>query len=172
MRAAAPSKLDRTLIPNSGCAFAHWKNVAILVWGVSADGESARAATAFADELMQRYERFSVIHVSEISGLPTAEGREEFMAAARRGQNHAACVGLLLPHSGVIASMLLAFVRGIRTVLRGNMHLIAEREIKALVREFAPAHSGRTGVPVSMSELALAIDDARALMSSRSPLQD
>lgn len=167
------SKLDRSLVPAPGYAFGHWKNVAILVWVGQADGERARAATDFADELMEQYDKFSIVHVADgNTGLPTPEGREAFVKAARNGHDRAACVGLLLPHTGVVTTMLLTFVRSIRTLVRGNLHVIAEPDVKALVRAFAPAHTERTGVAISMSELAAVIEETRALAAvpgSRTP---
>lgn len=118
---------------------------------------------------MGRYEMFSVIHVSNGAGFPTPEGRDAFVAAARKGQDRAACIGLLLPGAGIVANMVLAFVRGIRTLLRGNLHLIVARDVKTLVRELSPDHTARTGVSISMSELAMAIEEVRALASTESP---
>ena len=159
--------LDRCVVHSPACTFAHWKNVAILVWSRSADGPTARAATAFADELLHGNPMFSVIHVIEPGcGLPSPEGREAFLNAARQNRHRVACVGVLQLQSSVLATLMRALVRTVRTIMHGELNTIVEADVKALARELAIDHTTRTGHPISASELVMAIDETRRVATA------
>ena len=143
----------------------HWKNVATFVWCARATGPSARAGVEFAGELSREYPQFSVLHVVEESaGLPTPEGREELVAVARRTKQAVACFGLLLPKSGVLATLLRAFVRGVRTVLRVPLEVMIDDDLAELtsLRNGASAPDGCTLHGLRASERSPGSTQARA----------
>jgi hypothetical protein len=157
--------LDKYELQPGAYAFAHWKNVAILVWCTRADADSARQATGFADQLVAKYRHFSVLHIVEdTAGLPTAEGRDALIAVARKHNQHLACAGLLLPRSSILASLLRAFARTMRTLLRNEIEVLIEQDVLELASSVALVHSGRTGVRVTQQELANAVAHTRKLV--------
>ena len=146
------------------CFVGLWNNVAITVWLARPDGEAAKATVGFAEELRKSYSRFSVLHIAEEgAGLPTLEGRDELVAGARNNTRAVACVGVLLPQSNVIANMLRVFIRGVRTLLRGEIHTIVEQDVEALARLVAELHLRGTGIRIVASDLVAAIEQARRL---------
>jgi len=154
--------LDKYDAQPGAYTFAHWKNVAILVWYVRADGESARKATGFADQLIEKHDRFSVIHVvEETAGLPTSEGRDVLTAVARKNKQHLACAGLLLPRSPILAAMMRTFARSMGTILRGEIEIMIDHDMLALATGLAPVHATRTTVRCTPHDLVNAIEQAR-----------
>lgn len=143
---------------------AHWRSFAIVAWQSRADGPSAKEAVRFADQLIGKTQKFSVIHVVEgTAGLPTPEGRNEFVAITKRHNDYVACVGVLMPESQVVASMLRVFVRGIHTLNPGALETIVEREVSVLARKVAQTHERRAAQRFDPIELESAIDAVRRL---------
>lgn len=163
MAATNPS-LRNARVSGNVCAMAHWRSFAIVAWHLRADGATAREVTGFADLLIQECEIFSIVHVVEATaGLPTPEGRDELVAVARKNNRHVACVGVLMPDSQVVASMLRVFVRGVRTLLRGELETLVERDLATLSRKLADVHGRRTKEAIDAPELARAIESVRRL---------
>jgi len=164
--AAANPSLRNTRIKANICTMAHWQDFAIIAWQSRADGATAREVTEFADLLIEECETFSIVHVVEGSaGLPTPEGRDELVAAAKKNNQHVACVGVLMPESQVIASMLRVFVRGFRTLLRGALGTVVEGDLTTLARKVAEIHGRRTNAAIDAGELESAITSVRRLHS-------
>jgi hypothetical protein len=59
-----------------------------------------------------------------------------------------------------------AFVRGVRTVLRGRLKTVLEQDVAALVRNLALVHERETGVRLNSSELTAAIAETRRLAAA------
>lgn len=165
--ASTSSVLDKVRATRGVYAGAHWRDVAIFVWCVRAEGATAKAATDIANELMRVHPRFSIVHVVEdTAGLPTPEGRDAFVAAAQKDHDRVACVGVLLPATSVVATLMRAFVRGVRTALRGQLKTVLEQDVAALVRNVAVVHERETGVRLNSSELTAAIAETRRLAAA------
>ena len=146
-----------------------WNNVAITVWLARPDGETAKATVSFAEELKKTYSMFTVLHIAEKgAGLPTPEGRDELVAGARHNTESVACVGVLLPESSLLANMLRVFMRGVRTLLRGDLNTVLEQNVDTLARLVVELHVRRTGVRIVPRELAVAIEEARRLAAATS----
>ena len=161
---AADHVLTRTLVKPGAYALAHWKNVAIIVWRGRPDGQAVREVSVFSDRLLQEYAVFSVVHVvEETSGLPTSDGRHALVAAARKNSGHVACVGVLLPESRIVASMLRVSVRAMHKLVRGMLEVAVEPTLDALVVAMVDTHVRRSGTRLTASELARAIQEARSL---------
>jgi hypothetical protein len=142
--------------------FYEWKNVAIIVWLGSADAGATRHMTQFTDRIIREWKAFSVIHVIEESaGIPTPEGRSGFVETGRAHKGHLVCAGALLPHTGVLATLMRAFVRGVSTLLRGFVEVQIEQAAGPLASWMAPRHSERTGVQVSALQFEECIAEAR-----------
>ena len=149
---------------------AHWKNLALTVWTERPDGETAKASVSFAETLMPAYPKFSVVHiVEETAGLPTSEGRDELVSGARKNMSNVACVGLLLPELNVVATMLRVFMRGVRTLLRGELKTVVEQDVEALARQVVVLHERYAGVRIAPSDLVAAIGEARRLAAGDAP---
>ena len=134
----------------------------ITVWLARPEGETAKASIGLAEELKKNHAKYSVIHVVEPgAGLPTPEGRDELVAGARRNVGTVVCVGVLLPEGSVLSSMLRVFIRGIRTLLRGEMTTVIELDVDALARQVVEHHARGSGVRLVPRELAAAINEAR-----------
>jgi len=162
----AISVLDKKL-PTPNCFVAHFKNVAIFVWLGRADGETMAKVTKFADQLLVEYPRLSLLHVvGRNMGLPTREGRERIVAAARKNKQKIACIGVLVPHSGFYMRMLLTFLQALRTLLGGDTRTVVDRDAQALVRRFVAAHASQTSVAILADDLAQAIEEARLAAAS------
>ena len=158
--------LDRTLKPSDGCALGHHKNVSIVAWRMRADAAHVDAMAKFGEQLIPQYKVFSVIHVvEEAAGLPTSDGRDQFVAMRTRNKSALGVLAVLLPQSSVLATMLRAFVRGLRTILRGDLEVIVEQDLGRLTRELIRHHERRTGVKLEESELAAAIAETRRLLA-------
>jgi hypothetical protein len=150
---------------------AHWKNFALVSWQARADSECARELIRFADLLIPTQRMFTVVHVvEETAGLPTSDGRDEFIASIRaKGTQHLACLGVLLPNAPVIATMVRTFARASRTLLRGELQIVVENDARALARGVLRIHASRTGVQASEGEFVVALDELRRLSPARSP---
>ena len=123
-----------------------------------------RAVVELGDQILLEHERFSTLHVMEEGvGLPTSDGRDAFVEAGRRGKEHLACVGILLPTSNIIATTMRAFARLTGTVLRTGVRLIVEQNAQDLARVFSEVHAARTGVTVSPAEILEGIASTRRL---------
>ncbi|HKP57721.1 MAG TPA: hypothetical protein VJV78_13410 [Polyangiales bacterium] len=141
-----------------------WNNIAITVWLARPDGETAKASVSCAEELKRTYSKFSVLHIAEEgAGLPTSEGREELIAGARNNARCVVCVGVLLPEGSVFANMLRVFIRGVRTLLRGELNTVLEQDVVALARLVVEIHVRGTGVRIAANDLVAAIGEARRL---------
>jgi hypothetical protein len=148
------------------CTMAHWKSVAIIAWQARADGQSAKEVGMFVDLLIGQRALFSIIHVVEsTAGLPTPEGRDELVKVARKNNKHVACVGVLMPESHVLATMLRVFVRCIHTLMRGALETVVEDDLASLSRKVVSVHARRTAEQLDPHELARAIDGVRQLPS-------
>lgn len=164
--ASAPGMLTRTHVVRGRFAVGHFKNVSITAWLVRGDAESVRGVIAFSDLLQRAYPRFSALHVVEAnSGIPTQDGREAFADAARASGDKLACVGVLLPHSAVTATLMKAFVRTVRMLVRSQVEALVEHDASALMPSFVAAHERGTGVRIAVNELADAVATVRALAS-------
>jgi hypothetical protein len=118
----------------------------------------------FTDQLLREYPTFSVVHViEENAGVPTRAGRDGLVSTARAHQGQLVCVGALLPQAALLATLMRAFVRAVRTLLRGNLHIIIEQDLAELITQMVPLHVQGTGVRITGSELANAIGEARRL---------
>lgn len=160
----AASLPTRTLVKPGAYTVAHFKNLAIIVWKGRADATLVREVSAFADRLLEQYSFFSVVHVvEETSGLPTPDGREALVNAGRKNEGRVACVGLLLPASPIVASMLRVSVRAMDKLVRNFVHVAVEPTLDALVVAVLDIHVRRGGVRLTAAELARAIQEARAL---------
>ncbi|MEY4510559.1 MAG: hypothetical protein RLZZ450_2681 [Pseudomonadota bacterium] len=160
----AALSLTRTLVRPGAYTVAHCKDVVILVWKERADVGAVRDASAFGDQLMRGHAVFSVVHVvEETSGLPTSAGRDALVEAAQRNEGRIACVGLLLPASPIVASMLRVSVRAMDKFVRSFTQVVVEPTIDALVGGVLKANVQRGGVRLTAGELARAIQEARAL---------
>jgi len=156
--------LSRSEAKKGEYAVAQWKNILFLVWCTRAERGNVKSARAFTEPLRREHAKFSVIHILEdTAGLPSTDGRDELVAVIRENTDRFACVGALLSESVVMASLLRAFVRGVRTLTRGELEVMIEHDVKLLVDALAPLHSKRSGVRVGPSELAEAIAEARKL---------
>lgn len=142
--------------------FAQYENLAVAVWLVSADGAGTKQMASFTDRITREHHRFSIVHVLESgAGLPTREARDTLVATARSHRDHLACAGALLLQPGMVAMLMRAFIRGIRTLVRGEVDIQIEQHAATLAAWMAPRHTARTGVRLSPSELTALIDDAR-----------
>ena len=158
------SAFSRSRVSVGDHAVVHWKNVAIFVWGARPTGESTRAGVEFAGELMKEHASFSVVHVAEeTAGLPTTEARGVFAEVLRSKKQTIAAIGLLLPRSAVLGTLLRTFVRGLRTVLRMPLDVIIADDLAVLATTLTLSHQKLTGVHFQASELADAIQAARRL---------
>jgi hypothetical protein len=156
------SKSDRTQSEPGRYLFYEWKNVAVIVWLASADGRAARCMTQFTDRIIRDWKAFSVIHVIEESaGMPSREGRDGFVETGLAHKGHLVCAGALLPHTGVLATLMRAFVRGVSTLMRGSVEVQIEQAAAPLASWMAPRHSERTGVHVSALQFEECIAEAR-----------
>jgi len=156
--------LSRSEAKKGEYAVAQWKNILFLVWCTRAERDNVRSARTFTEPLRREYARFSVVHVLEdTAGLPSADGRDELVAVIRENAERFACVGALLSESVVMASLLRAFVRGVRTLTRGELEVMIEHDFKVFANAFAPLHSKRSGVRVTATDLIQAIAEARKL---------
>jgi hypothetical protein len=134
----------------------------MVVWTARADGETARLAVDHVNLLKNDYPKFSVLHVVEKSaGLPTKEGSDRLVHAGREDSHRVAVVGVFLSDAGVLATMMSAFVRSTRILLRGQLNTIVDHRLDALVESFVPQHVAGTGVDISASEFTAAIAEAR-----------
>jgi len=148
--------------------FASWQNFTFLVWLSSADEPDMKAMSRFTDEHLQRYEKYSSVHIiEEDAGVPTAAGRAELQAIGRRNGPRVVSVGALLPSSSLFASLLTAFLRGLRMLLRGNVDICVEQDVLRLVSWMAPRHAQRSGTRVAGADLLQAIAEVRALAAAR-----
>jgi hypothetical protein len=165
-----PLQLTRTKGEPGRYLFGQYKNVAIAVWLASADGKATTEMARFTDRIAQEWNAFSIVHVVEASaGLPTREGRDGLVATARSHQAHLASVGALLLQSSMLATLMRAFVRGIRTLVRGGIDIQIEQHAASLAGWMAPRHSERTGVRITVSELGGLIAVARDLAAAQLP---
>jgi hypothetical protein len=157
-----PSQPNRVQGEPGRYLFAQYQNIAIAVWLASADGDGTRAMARFTDRIMHDCGLFSIIHVLEASaGLPTSEARDTLVTTARAHREHLVSAGALLLQPSMVAMLMRAFVRGIRTLVRGEVAIQIERQASTLTDWMAPRHTQRTGVRVTTSELQALIADAR-----------
>ena len=116
----------------------------------------------FSTEATRSWPTYSSVHIiEEGAGIPTKDGREALVERARSNGSRVACAAALLPESSVMATLMRAFVRGVRTLTRGAIDIGIEQQAEALAHWLAPRHSERTGVAVSQLQLEQLIRDAR-----------
>ncbi len=142
--------------------FAQYDNVAVAVWLTSADGPATQEMANFTDRIVRERNLFSIVHVLESgAGLPTREARDTLVATARAHREHLVSAGALLLQPGMVALLMRAFIRGIRTLVRGSVDIQIEQNAATLANWMAPRHAARTGTRLSASELASLVVDAR-----------
>ncbi|MET0387584.1 MAG: hypothetical protein ABW321_16565, partial [Polyangiales bacterium] len=145
------------------CCFYALDNIVICVWLKPATSVEMTEMARFSDEVTQRWERYSSVHVIEDnSGVPTKDGRDTLIARARANKSRLACVAALLPEGNIMATLMRAFVRGVRTLTRGEIDIGIEQQPDALATWLAPRHSQRTGVTVSGQAIEDLLVAARA----------
>lgn len=155
---------SQTQVTPGRCFVGLWNNIAISVWTARPDGVTAKAFVSCAEQLKKTHPKFSVVHVFENGvGLPTSEGRDELVVGSRNNSDTLVCAGVLLLEGGVFATMMRAFVRGIRTLLRGDLNIVVEQDVDLLSRQLVDLHLRGCGVRISPSDLAAAIGTARRL---------
>jgi hypothetical protein len=142
--------------------FGEWKDLAIVVWLASADENAAARMAEFTGRTARQWHKFSIVHViEEGAGIPTRGGRDGIVATGRAHRENFACAGALLLQSGILATLMLAFLRGVRTLIRGGADIRIEEDVATLATWMAPRHSARTGTQISMAELSELIAEAR-----------
>jgi len=101
------------------------------IWLSSADAADMAEMARFSAEVTRSWASYSSVHIiEEGAGIPTKDGPRKCLVERARSDAAAAwrARAALLPESSVMATLMRAFVRGVRTLTRGAIDICIEQK--------------------------------------------
>src|SRR5262245_49370878 len=141
--------------------FYKWQHVHVIVWGGSADGESARRLGRVTPKPPKGMRRSDVHIVGAGAGLPSADAREGFGQLMKDMADDIACLGVVIDGGGFWASAMRSAVIGIGFLAPKSLPFRAFGKIEDLVAWLPSEHRRRTNVPTDPVGLRRALFEAR-----------